>query len=604
MALRSSLTLYCYTLPAGNATPPVVAQYADEIEALQVTSVSPGGCGVLQAKLRLRDARLPRPELAPFARVALMDAGVCRFIGEIGESEYGLSDTDGEYVNLSCLGLGSTLRDDTNAGVTYQNQTPLQIITAQFTTRAAYLPIDSDTSACFPDNPALSLSPAYAGRTMEDVIQDVCTLAGDYAWGTWPHPNPNHRDVAGFPTGQLQIHKRDTATVSWTAYASLGDVYGWRITPSLERAYNAIQLGYVDYTQANPVGTVLYADPRLNPDGTQGTAPFRRRKYYRDFSGVSTATKAQAQAVANLYGAEFQNISNKVEVTLTSVRDANGNPVPLWSVAADSNIYIPEMAVRAQQIATGAVAGTNCFYILEARYQEDASGRQQLVLQCDNWADRANTRLARLQLQADQLARLGDKSTAPVQAHGAPISGQCGAQFQATGAGQVFMVDVTFGTTASSAPTSITLSPISATNMTGVGVSNLSTQGFTLFWTSNAAGACAWHGIYTTVGNCLLDVDAARGTFAHHCDGCDTTRHGLSLARDLVAHRLGADDAGHEQVGLTVACPACGRVECYNPALTAADEVDAANAHRAGQARLIRAAMRHEHVGLAHVMRP
>lgn len=605
VALRSSLTLYCYTLPSGGATPPVVVPYADEVEALQFTSVSPGGCGVLQAKLRLRDARLPRPELAPFARVALMDAGVCRFIGEIGESEYGLSDTDGEYVNLSCLGLGATLRDDTNAGVAYTAQTPLQIVTAQFTTRSAYLPIDSDLSAVFPDNPAVSLSPAYAGRTMEDVIADVALLAGDYAWGTWPHPQ--NRDVADFPTGQLQIHVRDTTTVSYTASPMLGDVYAWRITPSLERAYNAIQIGFVDFTQTKPAGTVLYADPRLNSDGTQGSAPFRRRKYYRDLSGVSTATKAQALALATAYGAEFQNLSSKIEVTLNVVRDANGNPIPPWSVQADANIYIPELAARAQQIATGAVAGTNSFYILEAKYTEDASGRQQVVLQCDNWVDRANQRIARLQLMADTLARLGDKSTAPVQAGGAPISGQCGAQFQATGAGQVFMVDVTFGTTASSTPTSITLAPISSVNATGAGVSNPSTQGFTLFWTSSGAGACAYHATYTTVGNCLLDVDAARGTFAHHCDGCDLTRRGLRLRDDLNVHRLGTDDQGREHAGLTVECP-CGRVECFNTTLTEAEEDPTHggwhNDHRAGQARWIRAAMRHEHVGLAHLVRP
>ena len=68
-----------------------------------------------------------------------------------------------------------------------------------------------------------------------------------------------------------------------------------------------------------------------------------------------------SSAIANAWLATYSNPTNKVEVELRAVRDASGNPLPLHQVRADGNLYIPELAVRGQQLPTGPTPGVNQF---------------------------------------------------------------------------------------------------------------------------------------------------------------------------------------------------------------------------------------------------
>lgn len=156
----------------------------------------------------------------------------------------------------------------------------------------------------------------------------------------------------------------------------------------------------------------------------------------------------------------------------------------------------------------------------------------------------------------------------------------------------------------SNVPTSVTVpsgSPLQNNNAQSPTVGSISAVGFHFKVQSVAAGAVDYVAYYKTNGNCWLDVDEARGTFAHHCDECEAQgkvaiRRGLKLKRDVLTTR---DEDG--TCTLAVKCPGCGSIEHYNTALTAEDEDESRSgnyAHRATQARLIRQAMRHPHVGL------
>jgi hypothetical protein len=148
-------------------------------------------------------------------------------------------------------------------------------------------------------------------------------------------------------------------------------------------------------------------------------------------------------------------------------------------------------------------------------------------------------------------------------------------------------------------PVTMTNTPTS-TNITGVsqsGIGSAGTFGFTLHGmffqvTANATANVLYQATYTTVGNCLLAVDAQARTFDHHCDGCGAVRRGIALGETL--HQVCA--GGHHL--LTYTCPACGAVESFNCALSAADEADTApqgsgefTTTRGAQATLIRALM-------------
>lgn len=614
MALKSGLALYCYALAPGQQQR--VVEYAAELVGLSFTTVAPGGCGQLSAVLQLPNAQLPRPELSLMARLSLMAGPVCLFVGEITDPEPTLDEQYGEYVKITALGIGNSLRDDPLT-VTYTNQTVQAMAINQLSRRAAYLPIDQDTSQVFPDNPSGTFNPAYANRNMEEVISDLAQLAGDYAWGVWPHPI--NRDSAGFATGQLVVHQRDTSTTHYQASLLAADAWKYNIKQSAERAYNVVAITYsVSTTSGYTQGTATYTDPRLNADGSQGTAPFRRRVYGKDLSSITTVNASQAQALANTYGAQFQNPSNIADLTLVTVRDAQGNPLPLWMVSADKNLFIPELATRGAQLATSATAGVNQFYLVQTTYTEQPDGTTTLEVQGDNYVDTASLQIARLQLWSDGLLR-AQRTTGTIQATGAPETGGCGFQGVSGATGNAIVVWQPFRALMSNAPTSINLTRTSASNVTSVSVTGITTQGFRLVITPSVENTNTyWFGTYQTVGNCLKEVDESAGRVVWHCDRCEEAGRSALYPFDLGQHVGGPSDGGThdgksligkpiiaqghgtDAQALAVVCPVCGLVESFHTGLGAHEEEERTHgsAHRAEQARLIRALMRHPAVGM------
>nr|MBA3826846.1 hypothetical protein [Ktedonobacterales bacterium] len=319
----------------------------------------------------------------------VFDGRDCVYCGEITEAALTL-DATGECVDLAAQGGSNALADDPLDSA-YSSQTAAAIVAAEFTRRSAYLAVDADQSAVFPNVPAATFSPFFDGRTLEDILHELCDLLGDYAWGVWNHPT--HRDAMGIPTWQLAVHPRDTSTVSWRA--QLADVASWQIAPAATRAYNGVTLHYLDAT--NGPGAVTVTDSRLNGDLSQGSAPFRFRRFRRDMSSRMLTT-AQATALANQYLASFKNVSNIIQVRLTAVRTGQGTPIPLARVRADTNIAIPELLTRAAGFAVppAMLPGTNIFYIRQATYDEQSSKIPMLTLLLDQVADFAAADLTRL----------------------------------------------------------------------------------------------------------------------------------------------------------------------------------------------------------------
>lgn len=615
MALRSGLALYCYTAPMAVGQPLVVREYAEQIQNLRFTILQPGGYGQLSAQLLLPDARQYHPEFALFSRVVLVDGPNILWMGEQTDPTIGLRNGQ-EYVRLDCLGLGSGLRDDpiTNS---YQNQTVQQMATTEVNARNlvsgtyATAPIDNDTTGLFPDNPSGLYSPSYDGRHMEEKFTDFCLLAGtsttSYTWWTQA-TNSGHTDAASFPLLKVWAKLRDTATTTYEASVALQEVEGYEITASGDRAYNAVEIDYLAPTVSG-LGVVFVHDARLvNATLAQNTAPFRFRKYRRDLSGISTVTAGIATNIANQYLALYQNPTNKCVIWLRACRDGNGSDVPLYRVAPfNSNIFIPEMTVRGQTLPTAPTAGVNQYYMTQTTYSEDASGAAMLEIQADNFVDRVENQITRLSLAADTILRANQKAAA-TQATGAPETGACGTSFQASAANQWGGGTCNFKTTMTNVPTSVTVpsgSTLQSNNAQNPTVSSITAVGFHLKVQSIASGLVDYVAYYKTNGNCWLDVDAAKGTFAHHCDECEAQgrvaiRRGLKLKRDLVVHQPGTEGGGVTGT-LAVRCPGCGSIEHYTTTLTADDEEESRLgnwAHRANQARLLRQAMRHPHVGL------
>jgi hypothetical protein len=108
---RNTLALWAYT-PPSNAYPLVTAEYGAQVEALEFTTVAPGGFGDLTCLLKLPDARLPRPALQLFSRVCLRDGPFTAFSGEWSDPALVLDSAAGEHLLLSALGGGACLRDD------------------------------------------------------------------------------------------------------------------------------------------------------------------------------------------------------------------------------------------------------------------------------------------------------------------------------------------------------------------------------------------------------------------------------------------------------------------------------------------------------------
>jgi hypothetical protein len=569
--MLNGLAIWCYTL-----SPSVYkVNYTEAVESLRFTTLSPGGFGDLSCTISVPNARVPRPELALFSRIVVMSGVDCIWLGEISDSPSEVTDAH-EVYSIKALGIGNGLRDDPIT-TTYLNKTALQIITDQFTgyNRPNFLTVDQDLSAVFPDNPAATSSPAYNTRHMEDVVNDVIAWTGDYAWGVWPHPR--NKDNAMYPTGQLQIHVRDKSTTHYKATVAMGDVR-YKIQPSGDRAYNVVEIGYNDSSQSTPVGVATYTDPRLNVNFSQGTAPFRRRKYGRDLSNTSTVTLAQAQIIANTYGLQFRDITNKVELTVRNCYDGNGAPVELWKLFADRNFFVPDLAIRGQSISSSPVPGTNQFYIVSATYSETLTD-MFVTLQCDNYVDDAAIQIARLTLALDAQRR-SSSTSGIVQSTGASEKGACGGEQPHPTAGDLITFMSAYKTVMKNVPTSITLTQVAALNVTGgsLNTSNITVYGFVVGWNATASSNSFWYGSYQTNGNCILAVDEVNETFDHHCDGCQKVTYGNPMSK--LVHSV-----VHEQDCITYTCSSCGASECFNTQLTEEDEGDH---HRGQQARHIR----------------
>jgi|GEM_PF-854723 hypothetical protein len=494
---RGGLALWAYT-PATNAYPLLIGEYGEQIEGLEVTTVAPGGFGDLACVLKLgypHDARLPRPELGLFSRVVLRDGPFTVFSGEWSDPALVLDGAAGDYLLLSALGGGVALRDDPDDS-SYATATTAQgIIAAEFAKRSAFLALDPDQSAVLPNAPTNTFTPVYDGYTLEEILHDLMGALGDYIWTVYDHPS--NTDQAGFPTWQLRAHPRDTTTTTYLAYGE--DILGWRVMPSAQRAYNVVQVAYVDPV-AGP-GVVTVSDPRLNGDGSQGNAPFRRRKLRRNL-GHLPLTGTQATAIANAWLATYSNPTNKVEVELRAVHDANGRLLPLHHVRADGNLYVPELAVRGQSLPVAPLAGVNQFYIVETLYRETASGDTRLVLQLDNYADRAVALLARLQISDEARQRQRGVYRA-VQSPGAQQVGYCSIRSPSVAAGQQVGVGLNFVPVLSHIPTGLTFTTIASTNVgSGPGVTSgtLTQYGCEVTVTAAATGAVVWTGKYTTQG--------------------------------------------------------------------------------------------------------
>lgn len=597
--LKSGLAVWCYTAPGQQYYPAARVDYSRYVESLRFTTLQPGGFGQLTCTIRVPNARLPRYELALFSRIVVMAPATsinspahALFIGEMSQPEL-VNDEQGEYFNIQALGIGNCLRDDPR-NVSYNGATPKSIITSEMTgdNRATWMPISTDQSQIFPDNPSSTFAPAYMGYAMEDIINDVCLLAGDYAWGVWAHPT--QQDSFNFPLGQLCIHLRAPNTVGYQAFMATSDFVSWRITPAADRAYNAMTIAYTDPGGPNNYGTTSTIDSRLGASYQQQAAPFRFRRYFQDFSGTSTVGASQASSIESTQLGIMKNPTNKIQMVLRQIRNSGGQPVPLWSVQADQTIQAPELVQRGLQLGLIPAAGVNLFYILSTEYAEDSSGGQQLTLQCDNWYDYGQTRLARLELKAYRQAMNGT-TTATVLASGSPDYGDIGIKGYNATASEGWGVMQSFNAILVNTPTSVTINAVASSNASSVATTRIDTHGFGITWTAGAVAVTEWFGNYTTVGNCILAVDLENGTFDHHCEQCGLVRNGLSLLEDIRVETPHEDLRIRDKPGfyaLMIDCPQCGAMEGLNTNLQLEDEVEThvnpkARAHMAGLIRQI-----------------
>jgi hypothetical protein len=176
--LRSGLALWAYTASTTSAYPLLVGEYGGQIEALEFTTVAPGGFGDLACILKLPDARLPRPERALFSRVCLRDGAFTAFGGEWSDPALMLDGEVGEYLLLSALGGGVALRDDPDDAAYNTASTAQAIIASELGRRAAYLPLDQDVSAILPNAPANTFTPVYDGFHLEEILHDLLGALG------------------------------------------------------------------------------------------------------------------------------------------------------------------------------------------------------------------------------------------------------------------------------------------------------------------------------------------------------------------------------------------------------------------------------------------
>lgn len=494
----TQLGLWAYVLNNPNAR----RDLGGLVEGIEFSTVAPGGFGHLTVDYRIPSSRLAPPELQIFANVALMDGPFTCFEGRWDEPDVAFSATDGELYKLTAQGPSNTLKDDP-VDVSYSGKTGLQILTDQLISdstgtalkRNKSCQLDQDTSGILPDHPSTTFTIGYSGQTFEDVLNSVCALEGDYTWTCWDHLR--NKDAVGFPTWYLQVHSRDTSTVSYTALFQ--DFIDWDIRPTVEYSYNVITLSYKN-SATNFNSSVTVQDSRLNADGSQGKAPFPWRRLKKDLQHL-TMSSTYATALANAYLNLYQNSQYKITFHLGQVRDANKVVIPLHHVRADANILVPDISFISDSLPVWATFNANLFYIQETTFAERQGEPPQVEIVCDTFSDRMDYLIKRLEA-AQEFGKRSQKTHANVHVSGESESGWCGTSWGANAiTGDVYEESVTFRTQMASTPTSIALSGISLVNVASVAIPAITQDGFTLAITTSAGGSGRYRATYTTVGN-------------------------------------------------------------------------------------------------------
>lgn len=613
----ADIQLYCYTAPT-SAGAYGRNEYGAVAEQITWTIAEPGGYTEASFKVYLPWSYGMPPELDFFSRVVIARGNDVRFIGEIDDSERWYQSGQ-SFIQIHALGLGNAIRDDP-ASFAYSGVTLQQIAKDQMNSRfngtgstfgvgfagppgnALIGVIDPDTSQLFPDNPAGTWAPAYDRKTMEEVFQDITTFGSTngaiYVWGTEAHPV--NKDPQGFPTLRMYIRKRDIRTTHYMASVADGEIDQYNFGRNAQYAYDVID---IDYNNASGGTTTAEGTGLVTVGGAvnaQRFNAFRYRKLSRDYTGITTVGGSQAGSIASTYVNEYAFPHNKGSVQLRSVRDANGNPIPLDVVTAGKNILIPDLVqpldtpllvdwatntLLGTQLVT-PIPGQNQFRIVSMQWQEDKQG-PYVTLQLDTFIDRAANLVARLMLSADINSR-STKTGTFVFGPGIPDTVTGGGTTVATAGAQTVAWAFTWHAQMARVPTSATTSTISLVNGGGTFVNSLSVYGGNIGCVSTAAGAVTYEATITSHGNTLHRIGKA--TLHWHCRKCDT--HHEKLSYKAVASRPGAPGRS----ALKVTCPACGMEEHFNTALESTHEVG--QQHHAVQARLIRQLMKHPKIGL------
>lgn len=494
MPLSPGLSLYAYQ-PAWT----IATNYGASIQSLEFTTIAPGGFGHLTAELLVNDSRIVPSELTVFSNIALIDTwGFPAFLGRWDEPATSL-DNSGTLFQLAAQGGATNLKDDPQ-DTSYSGQTALAILTDQLSgaglQRNNTCLIDSDTSQL--TLPAGTFNLVLTGATFEDALnQLIPALGADYLYYVWDHAT--HKDAAGFPKWQLYTSARDSSSANLAYVATLADIVSFKITPAIEYAFNAVTLKYRDATTLAPT-SVTVTDSRLGAGGTQGTAPFPWRRTRLDKSNIQIAS-AQAATLANALLAQYLNAQFKIDIVLGSVRDLNGEAIPLWQVRAGRVIAVPELATMGVALPTGFQANVNTFFISETTYSERSGSTPTVSLTSNTYSDRVDWQIRRLEQQEEQRQR-SLFTTGAIQQSGQPEIGNAAITIPASAlAGSTWGVGVNFRATMAATPSSITFTPASNTNVATIAFANLTTTGFLFNATTTANGAASWSGTYKTVGN-------------------------------------------------------------------------------------------------------
>lgn len=505
MSLSYPLELYAYTPTNTVATP-----YGWAVENLTFSTITPGGFGHLQARLKLPNAVIP-PELRMFGKVALMagpqavsDGTGAVFLGRWDEPGITL-DRDGLYLDMTAQGAATALKDDP-IDTSYVAQTAQQILIDQLTNasndhRPSWISIDADTAQILPDNPATQYTQGFDGKDIEQVLNALNPLVGDYMWQVWDHPK--NKDASGFPTWQVFWHSRDVTTTHYLVQDE--DIISYQVRPAVEYSYNAVDLRYKDSSTLLPA-PVKVSDSRLGANNTQGSAPIPYRLLRKDLTSTPM-TSAQASTIANALLGQYKNGGYKITLVLGRIRDASGNEIPLWRPRADRNAFLPVLSLLQTLFPTTIVASNsssnpNQYYITETEYREGSRGTvPQLTITCNTYSDQAAFQIARLQYEAQQASQ-SSKTAGIIQAPGSPEKGKCGIRWQANAVStDTIGQAVNFKTTMTNVPSSITFTASATSNAGTPQAVDITNVGFQFEIQPAANGAGYWRGTYQTVGN-------------------------------------------------------------------------------------------------------